>query len=333
MTTFQDCSIGFAKESTYGTGVTPTRFLEFVDESLDFNKTIVQGKGLRVGSRVARSGRRVVPTADAGGDFSLEVASKGLGLLWEFLMGSGASALVSASTYQQVFTFGDTMPSATFQKGLPRVDGTVDAYTFLGCTCDSWELEFGNADIPLLKVTTDAKDVTTGTAYATPSYPSGANLFTFAGGAISTGTLTAPTSTALASAATPLANVRSGSVKVSHNPATSRFNFGGGGRKAKPTTGMREITGSLTVEYDSTAFRDAVLNETPMSLVLTYTGGALGTGNETLQVVIPEAKFDGKLPAANGGELITVDMGFTGLDNLVAAQPLWVVARTADNAL
>lgn len=333
MTTFQDCSIGFAKESTYGTGVTPSRFLEFVDESLDFNKTIVQGQGLRVGSRVARSSRRVMPTADAGGDFSLEAVSKGLGLLWEFLMGSGSSTLVSAATYQQVFTFADTLTSATFQKGLPRVDGTVDAYTFLGCTCDSWEMEFGNADIPMIKVTTDAKDVTTGTAYATPSYPSGANLFTFAGGAISTGTFTAPTATALASGATALANVRSGSVKVAHNPATDRYNFGGGGRKAKPTVGLREITGSLTVEYDSATFRDAVLNETPMSLVLTYTGGALGTGNETLQIAIPEVKFDGKLPAANAGQMITVDLGFVGLDNLSAAQPMWVVARTADTAL
>ena len=44
-------------------------------------------------------------------------------------------------------------------------------------------------------------------------------------------------------------------------------------------------------------------------------------------------KLDGKLPTSNGGELITVGLEFTVLDNLTAAQPLWIVARTADAAL
>ena len=70
-----------------------------------------------------------------------------------------------------------------------------------------------------------------------------------------------------------------------------------------------------------------------MSLVLTYTGGALSAGTETLQVVVSEMKLDGKLPTSNGGELITVGLEFTVLDNLTAAQPLWIVARTADAAL
>ena len=113
MTTFQDCSIGLSKESTYGTAVTVARFLEFTDESLDYSKNVVQGEGLRVGSRVARSARRVVTTSDAGGDLSMECLSKGMGLVWEQCMGTGVSTLVSGSTYQQVFTLADTMPSAT----------------------------------------------------------------------------------------------------------------------------------------------------------------------------------------------------------------------------
>src|SRR5512139_3848926 len=158
MTTFQDCSLTMGKESTFGTGVTPARAFEFIDESLDFDKGIKQGAGLRVGSRVARSNRRVVTTSDAGGDISLECVSKGMGLLWEQCLGSGVSTLVSASTYQQVFTLADILPSATWQKGIPRFDGTVDAYTYVGATVDSWELTFGNGEIAQLKATLDAKD-------------------------------------------------------------------------------------------------------------------------------------------------------------------------------
>ena len=46
MTTFADCSIGYKAESTYGTGVTVDRFLEFNTEGLDFlpNRQTRRGK-------------------------------------------------------------------------------------------------------------------------------------------------------------------------------------------------------------------------------------------------------------------------------------------------
>lgn len=337
MVSTADASIGFGTETTYKTGVTPTRWVEYTDEGLDWDKNVKQGKGLRVGGRVARSARRVVPTAEGSGDFSMECTSKGMGLLWSYLMGAGTSTLVSAATYQQVFTLADLLPSFTLQKGVPHIntDGslTVDAYTFLGATCDSFEIDFTNADILTLKVTTDIADVTTGTAYTAPSYAATPSLFHFAGGSISTGTFTAPTTTVLASAATPLGSIRGGSLTVNHNTTQDRYNFNGGGRKDKPTVGLRDISGKMDVEYSGTAFRDAVLNETPMSLVLTYTAAALGTGLETLQIALPELKFDSELPKTNGTDLITQSMAFAVLDNLSAAQPIWIVTRTGDTAL
>lgn len=331
----QDCSIGFATESTFRTAATPTRWLEVLgDESLDYQKTVKQGQGLRVGSRVARSVRRVVTSVGAGGDFSTEAISKGMGLLWQWLLGTGASTLVSGSTYQQVFTLGDAPASLTIQKGIVEAGGTVDPITFLGCMASGFEIDFSNADIVTVKASVDAADVSTATAYAAPSYASGANLFHFAGGSISTGALTAPTTTALASGATPVTNVRGGSISVDHSLRDDRYNLGGAGKKSKQLHGLTSITGKLDVEYDSTTFRDAVLNETPMSLILTWTtAGALSTGFETLQVVLPEIKFDGELPKFNGADLITPSMSFTALDNLTAAQPIWIVTRTADTAL
>ena len=63
MTTTADEALVFAQEATYKTFVTPTRALEYVDESLDWNKNIKQGRGLKAGRRVARSGRRAIPSA------------------------------------------------------------------------------------------------------------------------------------------------------------------------------------------------------------------------------------------------------------------------------
>ncbi|MGZ4559480.1 MAG: phage tail tube protein, partial [Mycobacteriaceae bacterium] len=319
--------------STYGIGVTPTRWFEYIDESLDFRKNIKQGVGLRVGGRMARSARRVVVTADGGGDFSMECTSKGMGLLWQACLGTGVSNLVSGSTYQQVFTLGDAPTSLTVQKGLPQAGGTVDAYTFLGAMVSAWEFDFPNADIAKLKVTLDAKDLTTATAYAAPSYATSPNLFHFANGSVMSGVLTAPTTTALASGATPVADVRGGTFKVDNAIKGDRYNLGGGGRKSKPTEGLRIGTGTMDIEYDSTVFRDAVLSDSPMSLILNFTAGALSTGVETLQVVVPEIKFDSQIPQTNGTDLIVQSMAFAALDNLTAAQPLWVVTRTSDASL
>jgi hypothetical protein len=337
MTSTQDCSIGIGVESTYKTPVTVTRWLEYLDESVDWNKSVKQGKGLRVASRVARSPRRAVTSAQGAGDFSMEATSKGMGLVWQACLGSSVSNLVSGATFQQLHTLGDNPASLTLQKGLVRIDpttgvATVDPYTYAGCMVDSWEFEFPNDDIASLKVTVNAGDLATATAYAAPSYAATPTLFHFANAVITSGTLTAPTTTALASGLTTIADIRGGSIAVNNNLAT-RLNIGAGGRQARPTQGLRTISGKLDVEYDSTTFRDAVINDTPLNLIVTLTGGALSTGVETLQVVVPEIKFDGELPKTNGTDLIVQSMSFQGLDNLVAAQPLWVVCRTADTAL
>ena len=327
MTTPQDCSVGLGVESVYGTAVARTRWFEFLDESFNFVKNVKQGVGLRVGSRVARSGRRVVASAEGSGDLTIEAVTKGLGLLWQLGLGSGTSTLVSAGLYQQVFTLGDAMPSATIQKGIPRADGTVDAYTFTGCMVESLTIDCPNADNVKVKTSWNAKDMTTATAYTAPSYATGPSVFTFAHGAVYSGALTAPTATALGSAATPVASIRSGSITIKHNLKTDRYNCGGGGRKEKPFAGIREISGSLVAEYADAAFRDAIVNDTSMTLVKTFTAGA-----DVLQIVIPDVRFDGDTVKAST-DLAMQDIKWTGLDGLTAAQPIWIVCRTADTAL
>lgn len=334
MATQQDCSIGFGVESVYKTGVTPTLWPEFVEESLDWNKNVKQSAGLKVGSRVSRSRRRVIPTADGGGDITIEAQSKGMGKLWRACLGVGDSNLVSGSTYQQVFNFGNSSPaSLTVQKGLPLADGTVKADTYLGGIVTGWEFSVPNADIAMFRTSWDFGDVTTATAYTSPTYATTSNLYHFANASIYTGTLTAPTTTALASATAPVAGVRSFTVGNNNNPDVGRFNIGGAGRKDQPLQGVGEITGSMDVEYVTDDFRDAVLDDSPMVALITLTAGALSTGLETLQIIIPAIKFDNSMAKANGGNLILQSMSFAGLDDETAAQPIWVVQRTSETAI
>lgn len=336
MTTFADCSIGYKQESTYGTGVTVDRFLEFNSEDLDFTPARQTRKGMRVGRRTAISGRKITTTKQAGGPFETDIWTKGLGTLLQGAFGSGVSTLVSGSTYQQVFTWADTLPSFTVQKGIPRVGGTVDAYTFLGMMVDSFTISIPSDDAATLSVEWDGRDMTTGTAYAAPSYVSSPNVYQWAHAAFTYGgTVTAPTATALASGGTPALDIRDLEITVNNNLNKERWNGGLAGLKDKPTVGIREVTGKFTAEYLARGYIDDFAADTERALTATLTSGeALSSGNATFQLVLSAIKLDG--PGAvksNDGDLITVEHTFTAYDNLTAAQPMYGVLRTADTAL
>jgi hypothetical protein len=342
MTTQLDSSVGFKKESTFGTGVTVDRFLEYTEESFDFARTFYQGSGLRPGSRLPRSGRRVLVKDGAEGDISLEVPTRGIGTLLELLMGVASSTLIPTTTaYQQVFTpiKNDFLPTATIQKGVPRLgQNTVDAYTMRGMVCSDFEFSASNSEVLKLKTAWVGKEIDTTIAYATPSYPAGLELFSFVGAALTVGgTVTLPTTTALATGGTAVANVRDFTCSWDNGLDSNGYNLGGAGKLTRPpAVGAAVGKGKMTAEYDSLAFRDAVRDQTDLAIVATFQGPTIIAGTTiypTLQIVIPNIRLEGELPKSNGGDVITQSLDFTMLDNLTAASPFYVVTRTADTAL
>jgi hypothetical protein len=334
MPNFQDWSVGIGKESTFGTAVTPNRWLEITEAKVpSIDRGIKQGSGIRPGSRVARSARRVQTTRQASGDLTVEAFSKGLGMLLEACMGAGASALVSGSTYQQVHVFADTLPSYTLQYGVPNHAGTIRPITFSGSTVSAFELGGAVGDIAILKTTWDCRNWTTATALTSPSYPAGGNLFPVEDATIYTGTFTAPTSTALASAVTAVAGVRDFKVSVSNQIIADRFFMNAGGLKDRQLPGTRQPTVELNVEYQDNSLWDALEADSELTLVISLIGGALSTGNETMQVAIPCLKLDGDLPEGGPDQIASQAIKLTGLDNLTAAQPMWITTRSSDSAL
>jgi hypothetical protein len=335
-----DCSIGFKKETTYGTPVTVDRFLEFISESLDYEREFYQGEGLRPGTRLARSARRYLAKDGAAGDIELEVPTRGLGAFLEALLGVGSSTVVAGALYQQLFTLtkDDYLPSLTIQKGIPRLgQNTVDAYTFKGAVAKSFEISMGNGEALKLKSSWHAREVDTSIAYATPSYPAAFELFSFVGASLIVGgSVTVPGATTLATGGTTIANVRDFSIAVDQKLDENGFNLGSAGKRSRRgAVGIAEVTGKLTAEYDATTFRDAVRDQTSIALVATFVGATdITVGNKpTLQVVCPDIRFEGELPKSNGGDVITQSLEFTAFDGLVAAHPLYIATRTADTAL
>jgi hypothetical protein len=331
-----DASVGVGVESTYGTYATPTRWYEFLKESLDFEKKTVQGQGIRVGSRVARGARRVVATAKGKGDLELEVASKGLGLLFQAACGTSLSTLINGTSFQQLHTLGDLAGrSLTIQKGVPQLGGTVSPYTFLGCVVDSFELSAAEGDLLKSKFSFIAKDMTTAQSYVAPSYPAGMSLFHFAQGALVLGgSPTWPTATALATGGTTVANVSEFSLSVGNKLSAERYNLGGAGRMSNPVVGLRDVKGKLKAEFTDTVLAAAYAADSPLSLVLNFvsTNVISGANVETFQIAIPQIRLNGEIPKVDGTDIVEISTDFDGLDDLVN-QPLYIAQVTGDAAL
>jgi hypothetical protein len=352
MVTQADCSIAFKKETVYGSAVAVERFLEFTSETLDLDRAYHQGENLRPGTRVARSQKRILTREGAAGDIVQEVQTKGFGALFELAVGVASAwteVAADSGVYQGVFTLAkdDFLPSATIQKGIPRLPtattpGGVDAFTFAGCQVSTLEFEISGEGV--LTMTTSwvggrAVDTTTPYVPSAGKYPVGCELFSFVDATLVLGgTVTMPTGTALATGGTVAGNVREASVSIDQALDENGRNLGSGGQRSRPAAvGLAEITGSLTIEYDTTAITQAVIDQQGLALVLTFEGptdiGASGL-RPVVQIVIPEIKLEGDLPKSNGGDVITHSSDFVGLDPLVPGQePFYLVYRSADLAL
>jgi len=342
MSTQLDASIGLsASESTFGTPVVDDRFFEFTDEKFEWKPSFVQGAGLRVGTRVARNDRRKLGKQEAEGEIEIEAVSKGMGRLFEAALGAVSNTQIAAGPgYQQNHTLTTTDPikSYTIQKGVPTIGGgTTQAVTFPGSVCTNLEISASTGDIVKIKTGWKAREVRTDIAYAAPSYPTSPELFTFVDGAITIGgTLTPPTTTALATGGTAVANITDFSLSIDNKLDDGGFTFGGAGKRTrKQVVNLADLKGKITAEYTDNTLRDAYLAQTGLAIVMTFTSSVAITAGvyPTLQIVIPLAKLEGDIPNASGGKPIMQSIDYTVLDPSTGVAPLTIVYRTSDTTV
>ena len=315
--------LGIATETTFNTPVTVSRFYEFTSENLNYNKKTAVGMGLRAGGQLPRSQRRVVTTSDVTGDISLDLPTRGLGLLISQAMGTVPSATtVSTGVYSYTFTLGDVYgKSFTAQVGVPQYNGTVTPKTVAGAKVSSFELAVANAGIATGKFNIDGASITTGISLATASYSATTNIFNFAQGAITLD-------------GTSIANIRDFSVTVDNTLKGDRYNLGSSGIKAEQLiNGFRKISGKITAEFTDTTLFGKVLSDANAAIVLTFTGATIAsTYKETLSITISAAKFNADTPKVTSPGVIDLSMDFEAYDNGTDA-PLTIVYQTADSAL
>lgn len=167
-------TLGIATETTPGTPVAVTRFIEYDTETMGMKKTTVQGEGLRGGALVRRRARRSKVGRQAGGDIKFDIPTNGFGLFLHHMLGSFSTtpSSIGGGLYQQIHNTGSLAGKAfTTQIVKPDTTGVLapEAFTYPGCKITSWEISIGQAGLVQVMLSIDAVDEATPTNAAAPT--------------------------------------------------------------------------------------------------------------------------------------------------------------------
>lgn len=301
--------LGVADESTYGTPVTVTRFFEFNSESIAVETGRVESPGIRAGTRVLRSDRRVPYIMGGSGSVDLDVLSKGFGFWLKHMLGTVATTGPAETTvYTHTGTIGSlTGNSFTAQVGVPQIGGgTVTPKTCHGGKVKSWELSCKAGETLKAKLDLDFEDVEHSTALATASYPTAMEPLTFIRGLVTVG-----------GAQTDVAEF---TVKGDNGLKVDRRYLRNSSLKKEPVeAGLRKITCDLTLDFDSLTHQNRVLSATAtgaQAAVVLYCEGLTTIGSTLkpkLTITIPVVMFDGDTPTVSGPDVVPQKLKGVGL--------------------
>jgi hypothetical protein len=303
--------IGISAETTYGTFVASTKFIEFTKESLALKKTTAQSAGIAAGRLMPLSTRRVLTRKEAQGTLEMEISNKGMGLLLQTLMGTTVTPVQQAAStaYLQTHTLASVAgKSLTIQKGVPLTTGTVTDKTFLGCKITSGEFACGVGEMLTASFEIDGKDCDETQTLAAASY-SAMSPFHFGQMALKTGTFGAETA---------LDGIRKVSVKIERPQDVDRFYANQAALKREPIENDQvKITGTLETDYVGTALDDLHTSDGGTSLVWEFIGPIIAsTYAETFRITLPVVKLDEGPPVVDGFGVVKPTFNFTALYDL-----------------
>lgn len=300
--------LGISAESSYGTFVAPSKFLEFTKESLVLKKTTAQSMGIAAGRLLPLSARRVLTRKEVQGSLEMEVANKGMGVILQQLMGTSVTPVqqgVTTAYLQSHILASVAGKSLTIQKGVPLTSGTVTDKTLVGCKITSGEFSCGVGEMLTASFEIDGKDCDETQTLAAASY-SNMSPFHFGQMALKTGTY---------SSETALDGIRKVSCKIERPQDVERFYANQSALKKEPIENDQvKITGSLETDYTGTTLDDLHTSDGATSFVWEFVGPLIAsTYYETFRITLPAIRLDEGPPAVDGFGVIKPTFTFTGL--------------------
>lgn len=316
--------LGMVAEATYGTYLAPTRFLEFISESLSLSVERIESEALRAGNSVLRDDRWAANRKGVEGSIELEVASKGFGLPLRHMLGSSVitqpDVTGNPTVYVHTHTLADLYGSSlTMQVGRPDVAGVVQPFSYTGIKVAEWALSSDLDAALMLSLTLDGQNEATNQGLAAASFAADDELLYYTGGSITV-------------AGTSF-DVTSFSLEGSNALKTDRYFVRANTLKKEPIrSSFVGLTGTLEAEFDNLTAYNRFVNGTYAALTAKWEGSTIsGTYKYALEITLPVVRFDGTTPQVSGPDVLTQSLPFKALNDGVA-QPITILYRTTDSA-
>ena len=317
-----DHQVGLGEESTVGTAVTPTRFLEVTDESLKFSIDRVESKSLRTGRRVLSTTGWAANKQTVDGNLGFEVGSAGFGLLFKHMLGASATTTVTGSVKKHSATVG-TLDGKGLTAEVVRTDvtGTKHKFVYAGNKVDGWELKGAAGEFLDLSLTLDGwSETATADSGTTATYPTQSPLV-YTGATISI-------------AGSTVANVKGFSLKGDNIIAKDRYMLSPTGISQVEQVeagGLRKYDGQLDCEWSGLTQYQRFTAGTLASVSIVYQTATVLSGSTygSVTVTLPNVRFDGETPVG-GGQIVEHSLPFVALDDQSGTSPITIDYVTLD---
>ncbi|MDI6872101.1 MAG: phage tail tube protein [Bacillota bacterium] len=307
--------IGFGEETAWGTpAATISKFMEFKSESIKRAIAEIVSPGIRLTPNELKT-QRMQGRTDISGDVVMDAYLLGQGLLWKHALGAVTTQPQGATAaYLHTFTCADDLPVGL----TAEIERDARAFKYSGLKVASLRIRQGDDGALELAWEFRGKDELLAASPATPTYPADNKLigvgltviFTIAG--------------------------------VEYHPSnfevtlTNRLDENCYGfnktRYALPFMG-REVTGTVTIDFDDQTVYDMFVNGTPAALELKYTGATIAdTYKEELTITLPVVLFNGETPNIGGKDRINLVLPFRAFAD-GTTKPIEVKLQNTETAI
>lgn len=213
------------------------------------------------------------------------------------------------TAFDHTFTLTDDLPVGLTME----VDRDITAFIYDGCKVNTLGMSIDTGGFLLLNVGIIGQDETTGSV-TSATLPT-ANLVCFVTGVVTYGGSTK--------------NVKSANFTLNNNLSTDRRFIGSRTMSEPQRSAKIEVTGTMTIEFETTAEYDDFRNATSRTLVLTFTEltALKGTIYRTITVTFPIIKLTGKTPTISDAGVIMLELPFKAYATDSATREFNVVVR------
>ena len=289
-------AISLCKESTWGTASAGTyRLLPFISESLSLDKGFISSKTLKGGTVLPVTASWRTGNTNVAGDTGFELLDRGMGTLWEGMLGGASVGAPSGGNTPITYTPAAALPSFTVDVGFGGTSSVVRK-RYTGAKIDNWELACVQDELATLGLSWVAEDETLATGQTlSGSYPTSYRPFAGVDIAVSLNSVS-PTC------------VKSVTFKGANNLAADERCLGTASIKEPVRNGFGSITGTVQVTFQDLTEYNLFVAATAIPLVVTLTSVAGGSVTTTITTSI---RLDGSTPKVSGPERILQDLPFT----------------------